>query len=237
MDWKEITKKVFLVVYRVIIPGIFIFFTAWTWSKASDCMKKYNVCLCLLLLCGLERVLVFARFYMKSTSLEFEGTILMTVTFVLNALDKDEFCNSPGNNDFLKFSMFLFKAIYFCNIGAYATAFFVLVLFGLILLFLIIRGRPVDSLNINIQGLTTRELNQLRIHKYSELVDDEEPVEHNCSICLVEFTLEDFGIQLPECKHIFHEDCIKAWFEHNNNCPICRNDVRQAIINQLLVPA
>lgn len=41
-----------------------------------------------------------------------------------------------------------------------------------------------------------------------------------CSICLEENT----NIKL-DCNHHFHEDCILDWFQHNVNCPICRNEV------------
>ena len=42
-----------------------------------------------------------------------------------------------------------------------------------------------------------------------------------CSVCLDEFKVGDIFGKLP-CKHMFHEACIKKWFEQNNSCPICR---------------
>ena len=49
-----------------------------------------------------------------------------------------------------------------------------------------------------------------------------------CIICLESFALEnnkklpDKDIIFLECKHIFHEGCIKKWFKKYNNCPICK---------------
>ncbi|KAJ1394001.1 Zinc finger, RING-type [Sesbania bispinosa] len=43
-----------------------------------------------------------------------------------------------------------------------------------------------------------------------------------CSVCLATI-LEDATIRLlPNCKHIFHVDCVDKWFSSNTTCPICR---------------
>lgn len=44
-----------------------------------------------------------------------------------------------------------------------------------------------------------------------------------CPICLVDFNEGDINGKLP-CKHTFHEECIKTWFQDNNSCPICREE-------------
>ena len=44
-----------------------------------------------------------------------------------------------------------------------------------------------------------------------------------CPICLVDFNEGDINGKLP-CKHIFHEKCIKTWFQDSNSCPICREE-------------
>ena len=42
----------------------------------------------------------------------------------------------------------------------------------------------------------------------------------DCAICLVK--LEKKWIQLENCAHIFHSNCIKEWASKNNSCPLCR---------------
>jgi hypothetical protein len=51
--------------------------------------------------------------------------------------------------------------------------------------------------------------------------NDEEVV---CPICLEEFNENETVIELS-CKHIFHKDCIKKWFENNHSCPTCRKKI------------
>mmetsp|Transcript_1871 Transcript_1871/g.4934 ORF Transcript_1871/g.4934 Transcript_1871/m.4934 type:complete len:353 (+) Transcript_1871:489-1547(+) len=52
-------------------------------------------------------------------------------------------------------------------------------------------------------------------------VDDEEPT---CSICLCEYEKGDKLVSLP-CNHVFHEDCITSWTDHNTRCPLCNTDL------------
>jgi len=51
--------------------------------------------------------------------------------------------------------------------------------------------------------------------------NDEGPT---CSICLCEYEKGEKLIQLP-CKHVFHEDCITSWTDHNTRCPLCNADL------------
>ncbi|AUF81597.1 ubitquitin ligase RING1-like protein [Malacosoma neustria nucleopolyhedrovirus] len=41
-----------------------------------------------------------------------------------------------------------------------------------------------------------------------------------CSVCLDEYNGNI--MMLKECKHIFHENCAKAWFRDQRTCPLCR---------------
>ncbi|EAS07488.1 zinc finger, C3HC4 type (RING finger) protein (macronuclear) [Tetrahymena thermophila SB210] len=46
-----------------------------------------------------------------------------------------------------------------------------------------------------------------------------------CSICLIEYEIDEIVIVLPKCKHYFHYDCIKLWFQSNSKCPFCRDNI------------
>lgn len=45
-----------------------------------------------------------------------------------------------------------------------------------------------------------------------------------CSICLEEFQCDGKALILS-CNHYFHEACIKRWFQEQNFCPICKQEV------------
>lgn len=46
--------------------------------------------------------------------------------------------------------------------------------------------------------------------------------ELQCSICIEHYKNDEI-VNCLECKHIYHQECIKLWLENNNSCPICRN--------------
>lgn len=43
-----------------------------------------------------------------------------------------------------------------------------------------------------------------------------------CAVCLNEFE-DDATLRLiPKCSHVFHPECIDAWFAAHTTCPVCR---------------
>ena len=41
-----------------------------------------------------------------------------------------------------------------------------------------------------------------------------------CVICLE--AIHDNSYEIPECKHLFHTNCIISWFRHGyKSCPLC----------------
>lgn len=43
-----------------------------------------------------------------------------------------------------------------------------------------------------------------------------------CAVCLNEYEDEETLRLIPKCDHVFHPDCIDAWFENHVTCPVCR---------------
>lgn len=50
------------------------------------------------------------------------------------------------------------------------------------------------------------------------------PVER-CSICLNDFQENHSDAVQTECNHSFHDDCIAAWLDRHNGCPLCRHAI------------
>ncbi|EFX03421.1 zinc finger protein atl6 [Grosmannia clavigera kw1407] len=55
--------------------------------------------------------------------------------------------------------------------------------------------------------------------------------ERTCIICYNDFGvpspegINEAPLQLPKCKHVFGDHCIKKWFEESDSCPYCRDKV------------
>ncbi|GAN02068.1 hypothetical protein MAM1_0016c01508 [Mucor ambiguus] len=44
-----------------------------------------------------------------------------------------------------------------------------------------------------------------------------------CIICQAELALSDMPMQVLDCGHVFHKDCVEAWLNISlNKCPICK---------------
>ena len=46
--------------------------------------------------------------------------------------------------------------------------------------------------------------------------------EDSCSICLDNYKAQEQVGRL-NCGHVFHNDCIRSWLEHQKSCPLCRS--------------
>ncbi len=78
--------------------------------------------------------------------------------------------------------------------------------------------------NNNLQGQNLFQLVPIESNELSQMIEEDA----QCSICLEQYTLEQdehsnvckFG-----CSHYFHIGCLEIWFNINNTCPLCRNQL------------
>ncbi|CAI8615122.1 unnamed protein product [Vicia faba] len=59
---------------------------------------------------------------------------------------------------------------------------------------------------------------------------------HDCAICLSEYTDGHECRMLPNCNHVFHYQCIDAWFTSHSNCPLCRALVQPVSVDSHTEP-
>lgn len=43
-----------------------------------------------------------------------------------------------------------------------------------------------------------------------------------CAVCLNEFEDDETLRLIPKCDHVFHPECIDAWLQSHDTCPVCR---------------
>merc|ERR1712176_50192 len=63
-----------------------------------------------------------------------------------------------------------------------------------------------------------------------QLIDSERDV-----VCVICFSEMESGKELP-CKHVFHLNCLKRWFEQKQECPMCRLKITPSDNVQNAVP-
>ncbi|CAN8258019.1 unnamed protein product [Cochlearia groenlandica] len=51
----------------------------------------------------------------------------------------------------------------------------------------------------------------------------------SCAICLEDMSESEKKpiCELPNCKHLFHEECLVTWLGRHNSCPLCRQAIYQ----------
>ncbi|KAI3890139.1 hypothetical protein MKX03_020040 [Papaver bracteatum] len=54
-----------------------------------------------------------------------------------------------------------------------------------------------------------------------------------CAICLTKFRGKDKLTLLP-CKHVYHPHCIGTWFISKITCPLCRSDLKSAVVANMM---
>lgn len=48
-----------------------------------------------------------------------------------------------------------------------------------------------------------------------------------CVICQDHYVINQNILRVLKCEHKYHWKCIDNWFINNNNCPLCKVDIRE----------
>ncbi|KAL5575305.1 hypothetical protein UlMin_017004 [Ulmus minor] len=74
-------------------------------------------------------------------------------------------------------------------------------------------------------GLTPSAIASIPQFVYNSKDDQEHSEAIECSVCLSSVKEGAMVRLLPNCKHMFHVECIDMWLGSNTTCPICRAEV------------
>lgn len=71
------------------------------------------------------------------------------------------------------------------------------------------------------KGLDASVIDALPKFAYKKSGEVDGPVVE-CAVCLSGLEEGEMARLLPNCNHMFHEQCIDMWLHSNSTCPICR---------------
>jgi len=46
-----------------------------------------------------------------------------------------------------------------------------------------------------------------------------------CSVCLIDFEIDEENVIKLPCNHIYHKDCVTTWLTKHCTCPVCRYEL------------
>lgn len=169
---------------------------------------------------GVHNCIVLVRYYLKSSSLEFESTCALWLIKGIN-LTQTPACLLPTTN-FSLCMKYMFECILMGNTIIY-------ILFGIIMIITFIfhiiynfRNRNmVEEIYGEPEGLTDDQVNRLPKLNYTSTNNNTE-----CAVCLDNFKEYEECVMIPTCLHLFHYECIKKWLNDKRTCPNCRCDIK-----------
>ena len=88
------------------------------------------------------------------------------------------------------------------------------------------QGPPGDQPR---SGLDPAVIAALPIFLFKQL-DVETAESTECSVCLSSLEDGDMARVLPNCKHIFHSECIDKWLASQPTCPVCRAEAEPRLV-------
>uniref|UniRef100_A0A0D6QT23 RING-type domain-containing protein n=1 Tax=Araucaria cunninghamii TaxID=56994 RepID=A0A0D6QT23_ARACU len=84
---------------------------------------------------------------------------------------------------------------------------------------LVINGARDESA---IQGLHQEIIDGYPRMKFSGSNSLPRPQDAVCSVCLADYKEGETLRVIPDCRHVFHINCVDTWLRQSATCPICR---------------
>ena len=195
----------------------------------------------LLFLNGIDQssfiVLLFKRDLRHSVFICWSLHSLSFLVFFLNILQTEELMRTYNTADFVY--RLIFYGILISN-SLFFLFFIMLMIILSVLVLFIPRLRDsfamLDRFNDifvmePLENPVNRPLQEHELQDLNSIDYERRSVESICAICLDEKGTETKVLEAPQCKHRFHSNCLKEWYQNRPNCPICKRNVREALNN------
>ncbi|KAM3219041.1 E3 ubiquitin-protein ligase ATL6-like [Capsicum annuum] len=77
------------------------------------------------------------------------------------------------------------------------------------------------------RGLEAAVIESFPVFTYAEVKDHQiGKGALECAVCLNEFEDDETLRLIPKCDHVFHPECIDAWLQSHDTCPVCRANLK-----------
>ena len=225
----------FYLLYQFVPSGVYAYFALTT--SLTLCYERLSIFLFLMFLLGIHNFLTPTRLFFPNskTFIDFEFTLIGILVFISNDIELD-ICMDDNDVVFLQFTEYFFYAYLLLNSSCFLL--YILWIFIYMIIRIIRYGESLSQQNIlafnnqdlrahNNEGLNFHELNRLKQMKFDK--NEANIRNKTCSICLNDFVDNENLIKLPECDHLFHNECIIDWLKMHLICPYCRCDIRNAL--------
>lgn len=220
-------KRFLYILMFFVIPIFYAFETTVHWSELTVCMKREAFFLSIFF------------FYLRygnpaNPGFLFDLLQILLIVWIIQQmnianLQEDPTCLETGDSLYLYSTEFLFQMIlWVCTVMSICV---LIMLVGLII-FGIMEAYIYRPRRRRRQGLSTQEFSRLKKVEFRKEDIGENSNLDTCSICLEEFVEKQTVIQMPGCRHNFHEGCVKGWLEYHSICPNCRSDLREQFTSQ-----
>ncbi|GAB2234729.1 hypothetical protein Droror1_Dr00003994 [Drosera rotundifolia] len=73
-------------------------------------------------------------------------------------------------------------------------------------------------------GLDPKVMATIPIFKFKNAGGADQGNVVECAVCLSAIETGEFVRSLPNCKHVFHAECIGRWLGGHLTCPVCRTE-------------
>ncbi|KAL4472529.1 hypothetical protein ABPG74_018478 [Tetrahymena malaccensis] len=235
--------KIFESCLNIVLSGIYLYLAIQQWMHSTQSENRVMVCIFITLLLGFQQSLILFRIVLPNQRrYDFQITIMYLIIHLINCSEIQDLSifsidfHLDSQIAFIQYSFIFFYSILLVNLVYYVIIAICLLIVGLISLIQI--WHSSDSI-VNREGLTSQEFESLPSHivnakesqnmKASFESGIHNPQLNDCAICLQTFEEKEVMIEIVQCKHLFHSECIKVWFKNSVLCPYCRNDVRKAL--------